>query len=96
MPPAVTRDIRTILSLDVPLVVVVAERTMTLGEVLCLRPGYIIELNKPAEDTLGVRINTRPIGTGNAVKVGENFGVRIASVGTKADRVQAMGTPQGG
>ncbi len=85
------RDVNTILSLDVPVVVVLAERTMTVGEVLGLRPGTILEVDKTAEDDLSLRINNRDVGKGVAVKVGENFGLRIASIGSQEKRVEALG-----
>ena len=87
----VRRDAKTILSLDVPVVVVLAERTMTLGEVLALRPGTILEVQKSADQDLSLRINNRGVGTGTAVKVGENFGLRIATIGSRTQRVKALG-----
>ncbi|MFI4882988.1 MAG: FliM/FliN family flagellar motor switch protein, partial [Phycisphaerales bacterium JB064] len=86
-----SRDVKTILGLDVPVVVVLAERTMTVGEVLGLRPGAILEVDKTAEQDLTLRINNRDVGTGSAVKVGENFGLRISFVGSQQERVAALG-----
>lgn len=85
------RDVKTILSLEVPVVVVLAERTMTVGEVLGLRPGTILEVDKAADEDLSLRINNREVGAGVAVKVGENFGLRIASIGSQERRVEALG-----
>ena len=85
------RDVKTILSLEVPVVVVLAERTMTVGEVLGLRPGSILEVDKTADEDLSLRINNRDVGAGVAVKVGENFGLRIASIGSQEKRVAALG-----
>ncbi|MEQ9096077.1 hypothetical protein AY599_19980 [Leptolyngbya valderiana BDU 20041] len=85
------RDVKTILSLEVPVVVVLAERTMSVGEVLGLRPGTILEVDKTAEDDLSLRVNNREVGSGVAVKVGENFGLRIESIGSQEKRVEAMG-----
>jgi flagellar motor switch protein FliN/FliY len=86
-------DLRTILSLEVPLVVRLGERSMDMGELVALTPGSIIELTKSAEDELDVLVNNRTIGTGTAVKLGENFGIRISSIGKPAARVEALGTP---
>jgi flagellar motor switch protein FliN/FliY len=85
------RDVKTILSLEVPVVVVLAERTMTVGEVLGLRPGSILEVDKNADEDLSLRINNRDVGHGVAVKVGENFGIRIESIGSAEKRVAALG-----
>ncbi len=85
------RDVKTILSLEVPVVVVLAERTMTVGDVLGLRPGTILEVDKTAEEDLSLRVNNRDVGSGTAVKVGENFGLRIESIGSQESRVEALG-----
>ncbi len=83
-------DLETILKLDIPFVVVLAERAMRVREVRDLVPGTIIELPKGAEEELEIRINNRPIGTGSAVKIGENFGVRLGYVGDLALRAEAL------
>ncbi|MEO1009375.1 MAG: FliM/FliN family flagellar motor switch protein [Planctomycetota bacterium] len=86
------RDVRTVLSLEVPIVVVLGERSMTVGEVMALKSGSIIELSRPAEEDLFLCVNNRTTGRGTAVKVGENFGLRITSIGDQADRVRALGS----
>ncbi len=85
------RDVQSILRLDVPVVVVLAERTMRVHEVVQLRPGSILEVDKSSEQDLTLRINNRDVGTGSAVKVGENFGLKIAGIGSQAERVEALG-----
>ncbi len=64
---------------------------MSLAEVMAFMPGAIIELPKRAEDELELMVNNRPIGTGVAVKVGENFGLQIEFVGDVRTRIEAMG-----
>ena len=84
-------DVQTILRLEIPFVVVLAERKMTVGDVRDMVVGTIIELPKAADEELEVRVNNRPVGTGTAVKIGENFGVRIGYVGNPSERINAMG-----
>ena len=83
-------DIETILKLTVPVIVKIGGRPMSLVDVLALTPGAIIELNKSAEDELELLINNKVIGAGMAVKVGENFGVRVAAVGDMTSRVESL------
>lgn len=64
---------------------------MPLGDVLALGPGAIIELNKGADEELVILVNNKPIATGTAAKVGENFGIRVSSIGSTRERVEAMG-----
>ncbi|MEM1331223.1 MAG: FliM/FliN family flagellar motor switch protein [Planctomycetota bacterium] len=82
-------DARTLLKLEVPIVVRLAERDMPVGEVLHLTPGAIIELPKNADEELELFANNRRIGFGSAVKVGENFGIQISAIGAKTERVLA-------
>ncbi|MFN7021164.1 MAG: FliM/FliN family flagellar motor switch protein [Phycisphaerales bacterium] len=83
-------DLRAIMSLEVPLIVLLGEREMRTSEVLSLVPGAIVELTKAAEEELTLLVNNRPIGTGVAVKVGENFGIKITFIGDLRERISAM------
>jgi len=84
-------DLRAIMGLEVPLIVLVGDRQMRLSEVLGLAPGAIIELAKNADDELALLVNNKPIGAGHAVKVGENFGLRVSYVGDLRTRIAALG-----
>ncbi len=87
-------DIKAILQLEVPLIVQIAMRIMTVEEVTSLVPRAIIELPKPADDELELLVNNKPIGAGTAVKVGENYGLRVTYIGNLQDRIAAMATDQ--
>ena len=87
-------ELSSILRLEVPVIVRLGERSMTMNEVLNLVPGAIIELAKHAEEELDLLVNNKQIGTGTAVKVGENFGLRISFIGDVRHRIAAMGRDQ--
>lgn len=84
-------DLKCILQLEVPLIVLIAEHKLTVEEVRNLAPGAIIELPKESEEDLEILVNNQGIAMGQAVKVGENFGVRITFVGDIKQRIEAMG-----
>lgn len=84
-------EVRTILKLRVPVIVQIGSRQMPLEHVLSLGPGAILELGKPADEELELLVNNKRVGSGHAVKVGENFGIKIAELGTPAQRVAALG-----
>ncbi len=84
------RDLHAILKLRVPVIVRLGERRMALDDVLALGPGAIVELPKPADQPLDLMVNNKAIGKGVAVKVGENFGLRVASIGDAQSRVAAL------
>jgi flagellar motor switch protein FliN/FliY len=75
---------RRIHGLEVPVIVLLAEKTMTVSQVMRLAPGTIIELPKSAEERLDLLVNNKVIGRGDAVKVGENFGLEITEMGAEA------------
>jgi len=83
-------DLESILSFEVPVIVQLGERTMTLREVLGLVPGAIIEIPKLADDELDLMINNQRVGVGLAVKVGENFGLRITAIGSAEELTEAI------
>lgn len=82
-------DLQTILKLEVPVVVRIAHRTMAAKDILALSPGAIIELTKQVDDELEIVVNNKPIGMGRAVKVGENFGIRVSYIGNQKERISA-------
>lgn len=87
-------DLDLIRKLEVPIIVQLGRKTVPLAEVMALIPGAIIELPKRANDELELMVNNRAIGTGVAVKVGENFGLQIEFVGDVRTRIEAMGEPR--
>ena len=84
-------ELQTILKLTVPVIVQVGERYTCLDDILTLGPGAILELGKSSEEDLDLLVNNKSIGRGQAVKVGENFGIRITAIGSTRDRVEALG-----
>lgn len=82
--------VERILTLEVPIIVQLGQRSMPLGEVISLMPGAIIELPKAADEELELLVNNKRVGSGTAVKVGENFGLKVTHIGDLKDRIRAM------
>jgi len=87
---ALDATLTQILRLEVPIAVRVAERLMNVKDVVGLVPGSLIELNRLADAELDLMVNNKPVGCGTAVKVGENFGLRITYIGDLRQRLDAM------
>lgn len=83
--------LQQVLRLEVPVVVRLGQRRLTVSEVRMLAPGSIIELTKKADSELDLMVNNEEIGCGLAVKVGENFGIRLTFVGDVRSRIAALG-----
>lgn len=84
-------DVRTILRLQVPVIVQIGRRAISMDEVLAFAPGAILEMDKSSEEELDLLVKNKRIGRGTAVKVGENFGIRITSIDSPQRRVEALG-----
>ena len=84
-------DFHRILGLTVPLSVTIAEREMSVQSILEMAVGTIIEFDVPVEADLTLKVADTRIGSGQAIKVGENFGLRIQRIGTVQERIGAMG-----
>jgi flagellar motor switch protein FliN len=86
-----SENVSRILNIEVPIIVQLSARTMPLSDILNLTTGSIIEFEKPADGELELKVNNKIVGSGQAVKVGENFGLRVARIGTLRERIQALG-----
>jgi flagellar motor switch protein FliN/FliY len=84
-------ELQRILRLEVPVIVKLAERKLMLSEVMRLGTGAIIEFFKSSEEPLQLLINNKPIGVGETVKVGENFGLRITQIGDVKQIIASLG-----
>jgi flagellar motor switch protein FliN/FliY len=75
-----------ILPVPVTVSVLLAERKMPVGQVAGLVPGALITFNKSCEDLLDLFVNNHRHCQGEAVKIGEHFGLKIARVGVTEGR----------
>jgi flagellar motor switch protein FliN/FliY len=68
--------------MDVPVEVTVeiGRRSMKIAELMRIGPGSVLELDKAAGEPLDVYVNNRRIARGEAVVVGDRYGVRLTEV----------------
>jgi len=84
-------DLQRILQIRVPIIILLAEKTMQTSEILQLNPGTLIEFDKSVDEKLDLMINNKRVGGGVAVKVGENFGLRVTHICPIDKTIKAMG-----
>jgi flagellar motor switch protein FliN/FliY len=84
-------ELNRILHLSVPVIVRLAQRRLTFAEVLRLGTGAIIEFEKASDEPLELMINNKVIASGETVKVGENFGLRITQIGDVKQVIRSLG-----
>lgn len=81
------------LLIGVPLTVhvEVGRTTILVKELLQLREGHIVELNKEAGDPLDLYVNNRLIARGEVVMIGESkYGLRLTELANPEDRISPL------
>jgi flagellar motor switch protein FliN/FliY len=83
-------NIANILKIEVPLAVLLAQKLMSVEDILALAPGSVVQFSKSHEAPLHLLANGKVIGAGVAVKVGEKFGLQVRDVGARPDMIAAL------
>ncbi len=83
-------NISLIMDVKLPLKVRIGEKKMLLKDVLSMDIGSVIELDQLANDPLDILVDDHVIAQGEVVIVDGNFGVQIASIGSKKDRLNQL------
>lgn len=71
---------RSILRIEVPVVVTLAATKQPVSRIVELGPGSIIQFDKSCEETLSLEVGGQEVAVGEAVKVGDKFGLRLTSM----------------
>ncbi len=83
-------QLQRILNLSMPVSVTLCEREMTVALLLNMSAGTIVEFGVPFDAELKVCVGNRVIAYGQAVKVGERYGLRISRIESIFNRIDAM------
>jgi flagellar motor switch/type III secretory pathway protein FliN len=87
---------QSLLRIRVPVVVTLARKRQPLGRVIELGPGSIIHFDKSCEEMLDLEAGGLAVARGEAVKVGDKFGLRITSIVLPEERFQPVRPPERG
>jgi flagellar motor switch protein FliN/FliY len=87
----VPANIDLIVDIPVRITVELGRPRKTIGEVLALGPGSVVELNKMAGEPVDVLVNGKLIARGEVVVIDESFGIRVTEVVSRAERIRSMG-----
>lgn len=85
-------DVNVQMILDIPIKVDVelGRARLTVGDLLALGQGAVIELDHLATDLLNLTVNRKIVAQGEAVVINENFGVRVLEVDSVRDRIRKL------
>lgn len=84
--PALPTYTRSLLKIQVPVVASLATTNLPVGRILEIGPGSIIQFDQSCEQPLSLAVGENAFAVGEAVKVGEKFGVRITSMVMPSER----------
>ncbi len=71
---------RSLLHIEVPVTVTLAAKKQPVGKIMELAPGSIIQFDKSCEEMLDLEVGGQAVAQGEAVKVGDKFGIRLTSL----------------
>jgi flagellar motor switch/type III secretory pathway protein FliN len=89
-PQALPQYAKSLLKIQVPVVVTLARKRQPLGRVLELGPGSILQFDKSCEEMLELDVGGLRVALGEAIKVGDKFGLRIVSMVLPEERFQSV------
>jgi flagellar motor switch protein FliN/FliY len=71
---------RSLLRIEVPVRVVLASRKESLKDVVEMAAGTIIQFDKSCDELLKLHVGDQPVAEGEAVKIGDKFGLRVMTM----------------
>lgn len=83
-------DFERVLDIPVMLHVELGRRRMRIGELLEMGTGSVVELDTPAGAPLALYANETLIARGEAVVVGDRYGVRITDIPSPSERAERL------
>lgn len=83
-------DLTRVLKLRVPVRVRIASQHLPIDSLRRLSIGTILQFEKSIETPLELLINNKVLGSGEAVKVGEHFGLRVGEIASPRERVLSL------
>ncbi|HHL34708.1 MAG TPA: flagellar motor switch protein FliN [Desulfobulbaceae bacterium] len=85
------RDLEFLFDVPLQVSVEVGRARILLKDLLQMGEGYVVELDKFSGDPLDLYVNSRLIARGEAVKVGDKFGIKLTEVVSQSDRIARLG-----
>src|SRR6056297_822484 len=81
---------RNLLKIQMPVSVTLAKTKRSINQITSLVPGSIIQFNKLCDESLTLEVGNQPVADGEAVKVGDKFGLRITTMTLPEERFLAI------
>jgi len=70
-------NLDTVLDVELPLIAVLAEKKLSLSQILELDIDSVIVFQKHNSDPISLNVNNVKVGSGKTIKVGDHFGLHL-------------------
>jgi len=87
------RAVDRLRKLPVAVTVRLAEKKVEISQLIGLGPGAIITFDKSCEDLIDLYVNNQIYCRGEAVKIGEKFGIKICELGSQPAHLSPVNGP---
>ena len=88
---SLVRDLEFLYDVPLQVSVEVGRARILLKDLLQMGEGSVVALDKMAGEPLDLYVNSRLIARGEAVRVGDKFGIRLTEVVSQSDRLEKLG-----
>jgi flagellar motor switch protein FliN/FliY len=85
------QNLQLLLDVTLPISIELGRTLMSVQDILNLGPGSVVELNKLAGEPVDLLVNKKIVAKGEVVVIDENFGLRVTSLISPADRLKSLG-----
>ncbi|OGQ94841.1 MAG: flagellar motor switch protein FliN [Deltaproteobacteria bacterium RIFOXYD12_FULL_57_12] len=86
-----TRNLEFLFDIPLQVSVEVGRARILVKDLLQMREGYVIELEKLAGEPLDLYVNSRLVAKGEAVLINDKFGLRLTDVISQTERIENLG-----
>jgi flagellar motor switch protein FliN/FliY len=83
-------DINQLQDISLKIRLVLGKTTLRISELLTLKPGKIVELDRLAGETVDLVVDSKVIAKAEVVVIDDNFGVRLVSLLSPEERLKQM------
>ena len=83
-------NLKLLMDVSVPISVEVGRAQMSLEEIVQLRPGSIVPLDKKSDEAIELRVNGKLVARGEVVLVDDHYGLRITEIVDPAGRIESL------
>jgi flagellar motor switch protein FliN/FliY len=84
------RNLEALYAVPLTIAAQLGQTQLTIRELLSLSPGSVLELDRTAGESIDIYVNGVRVGSGEAVVVNDNYGLRITELLSPEERLASL------